>query len=256
MFKIATWNVNSLRVRLPHVLEWLESHQPDVIALQETKLMDDAFPIAEFTALGYHAIFSGQKTYNGVATLSRKPATLAGNALPGYEDPQKRVLTTVSHDVCVLNLYVPNGSEVGSDKYHYKLDWLAHLQDYTATLLAQFPQCILLGDFNIAPADDDVHDPDEWRGKVLCSENERQAFFQLIDKGLSDCFRLFDNHENVYSWWDYRAAAFRRNRGMRIDHILASAPLADKCLSCTVDTTPRKLERPSDHAPVVAEFDL
>ena len=256
MFKIATWNVNSLRVRLPHILDWLNAERPHVLALQETKITDDIFPTNEFTALGYHATYSGQKTYNGVATLSRNPAKTITTEFPGYTDPQKRVLGTLVDDICVLNLYVPNGSEVGSEKYQYKLEWLAHLQSYTKTILADFQNCVLLGDFNIAPADDDVHDPEEWNGKILCSDKERTAYFNLIDTGLKDCFRMFPQEEKSFSWWDYRAAAYRRNRGLRIDLILASHSMADSCHRCHIDTRPRKLERPSDHTPVIAEFDI
>jgi exodeoxyribonuclease-3 len=256
MFKIATWNVNSLRVRLPHVLEWIDNHRPDVLALQETKMVDDNFPAADFNAIGYHSAYSGQKTYNGVATLSKSKQDIITTLIPGYDDPQKRVLGSLIDEICVLNLYVPNGSEVGSEKYRYKLEWLTHLKTYTAELLQKYPYCILLGDFNIAPSDEDVHDPEEWNGKVLCSEAERQAFSKLISGGLDDCFRLFPRDDKIYSWWDYRAAGFRRNRGLRIDHILASHALSERCQGCNVDISPRKLERPSDHAPVFAEFQL
>ena len=256
MFKIATWNVNSLRVRLPHVLDWLESERPDVLALQETKVTDEVFPVMEFNEIGYQATYSGQKTYNGVATISLQPADIVSTALPGFDDPQKRVLGVLVNDICVLNLYVPNGSEVGSEKYSYKLAWLSNLQSYTGMLLEKYKDCILLGDFNIAPADEDVHDPQEWAGKVLCSDLERQAFFKLTDAGLKDCFRSFEQEKDSFSWWDYRAAAFRRNRGLRIDHILASSDLAGHCKRCHIDKAPRLLERPSDHTPVVAEFDI
>lgn len=256
MFKIATWNVNSLRVRLPHVLEWLESERPNVLALQETKITDDVFPEIEFNRIGYQAIFSGQKTYNGVATITLKPAKLLTTEFPNYSDSQKRILGTLTNDMCILNLYVPNGSEVGSEKFNYKLDWLSHLKAYTQVILEKYKYCILLGDFNIAPADDDVHDPEEWQGSILCSEKERQAFFGLINMGLMDCFRACNAGKDYFSWWDYRAASFRRNRGLRIDHILASTPLANRCVSSHIDTTPRKLERPSDHTPVVSVFDI
>ena len=256
MFKIATWNVNSLRVREAHVVDWIKANSPDVLALQETKLLDDAFPAAVFEALGYRVIFSGQKTYNGVATLSRSPAEVLATELPGFPDPQKRVLAAVIDGVCVLNLYVPNGSAVGTDKYTYKLYWLSHLLTYTEHLLERYPRCLLLGDFNVAPADEDVHDPAEWRGKVLFSEPEKEAFHKLLDAGLHDCYRLFPQEPGGFTWWDYRAASFRRKRGLRIDHILASPALAAACQSCRIDVGPRKLEKPSDHAPVVAEFDL
>jgi exodeoxyribonuclease III len=256
MFKIATWNVNSLRVRLTHVLDWLESESPDVLALQETKITDEVFPVREFNEIGYQAVYSGQKTYNGVATISLKPVDIITTSLADYPDPQKRVLGVLANGICVLNLYVPNGSEVDSEKYRYKLQWLSHLQAYTRTIMENFRYCILLGDFNIAPANEDVHDPEEWAGKILCSDKERQAFFYLTDAGLKDCFRLFNQEKNSFSWWDYRAAAFRRNRGLRIDHILATESLAKHCLDCQIDKAPRSHERPSDHAPVVAEFDI
>jgi exodeoxyribonuclease-3 len=256
MFKIASWNVNSLRVRLPHVLEWLKAEQPDVLALQETKVMDEDFPVMDFMEAGYNAVYSGQKTYNGVATISKRSASIVATGMPNMDDPQKRVLASIHDDILVLNLYVPNGSEVGSEKYAYKLDWLSHLCVYTRELLNNYSKCILLGDFNIAPGGEDVHDPVEWEGKVLCSEPERQAFNDLIKSGLTDCFRLFTGHTVSYSWWDYRAAGFRRNRGLRIDHILASNALSEGCKGCWIDVNPRKLERPSDHTPVVAEFSL
>ena len=256
MFKLASWNVNSLRVRLEQVLQWLEQEQPDVLAVQETKLPDGDFPLVAIEAAGYHALYSGQKTYNGVALLSRSPGELLATGFPGYEDPQKRVLCAAYGDTVVLNLYVPNGAEVGSDKYAYKLDWLGRLQDYLQQLLQERPRCLVTGDFNIAPADEDVYDPEAWRGKVLCSEPERAAFQALIRSGLSDCFRLFPREEPQYTWWDYRAAGFRRNHGLRIDHILASAALSGRCRDCRIDVAPRRLERPSDHTPIVAEFDL
>jgi len=256
MFRIATWNVNSLRVRLAHVQDWLATNQPDVLALQETKMTDDLFPVQSFEQLGYQAIYSGQKTYNGVALLSKLPLQSLATGFPDYTDPQKRVLCATVNQIAVLNLYIPNGSEVGSEKYQYKLDWLSQLQSYARQLLKTHTHCILLGDFNIAPTDEDVHDPVEWQGKVLCSEKERASFFSLIDAGLKDCYHLFPQQDNRFSWWDYRAAGFRRNRGLRIDHILADTSLANHCTSCRIDVAPRKLEQPSDHAPVLAEFDI
>lgn len=256
MFKVATWNVNSLRVRLPHVLDWLTTNSPDVFALQETKLTDDLFPVQQFEQIGYQAVYSGQKTYNGVAILSKSPLQIVSTQIPGFSDPQKRVLGTTIRQIHVLNLYIPNGSEVGSDKYQYKLDWLSHLQSYARTMLDEHTHCILLGDFNIAPADQDVYDPLEWQGKVMCSEPERAHFFSLIEAGLTDCYRLFPQPDKSYTWWDYRAAGFRRNRGFRIDHILADTGLAARCISCQIDQTPRKLQQPSDHTPVFAEFDI
>jgi len=256
MLRVATWNINSLRVRLPQVLEWLQANPVDVLGLQETKLEDDNVPVAEFEAAGYRVLHAGQRTYNGVAIIYRdRELGLLATALPGLEDPQKRLLCAADGELCFLNLYVPNGSEVGSDKYAYKLDWLTHLQRYVHSLLAEHPNVMVVGDFNIAPEDRDVHDPEAWRDKVLFSEPERQAFRKLLDHGLVDCYRLFEPAEDGFSWWDYRAAAFRRNRGLRIDHILASRPLAERCRACRIDKGPRGNERPSDHAPVVAEFD-
>lgn len=252
--RIATWNVNSLRVRLPQVLDWLGENKPDVLCIQETKLRDEEFPVAEFEALDYHAAFSGQKTYNGVAVISRLPMSDVETDLPDLDDPQRRVLSGLIGSVRIVNLYVPNGQEVGSPKYEYKLEWLEHLLKYAKALNTEHAYVVMCGDFNIAPEDRDVHDPEAWRGKVLCSEPEREAFRALTGAGLHDAFRKFEQPEGTYSWWDYRAAAFRRNRGLRIDHILCSDPLYEDVRSCTIDKEPRKLERPSDHAPVVAEF--
>lgn len=252
--KIATWNVNSLRVRLPHVLDWLEQAQPDVLAVQETKMTDPEFPVDTFFQQGYHTVFSGQKTYNGVALISREPPTDTVTDIPGFDDPQRRVLAATLGEVRVVNLYVPNGSEVGSDKYAYKLDWLRALHGFLVDDLKQYPQTVVLGDFNIAPHDRDVHDPVAWHEKILCSTPERQALERLLALGLVDVFRQIDPEVTQYTWWDYRAAGFRRNLGLRIDLILASRALAEGARSCVVDIAPRKLERPSDHAPVIAEF--
>jgi exodeoxyribonuclease-3 len=254
MIKIASWNVNSLRVRLPQVLDWLGREQPDLLAVQETKTVDADFPAAALAEAGYQAVFSGQKTYNGVALISRQAASDPLTDPPPLDDPQRRILAATYGDVRVVNLYVPNGSEVGSDKYAYKLDWLAKISGFVQDELARHPRLVVLGDFNIAPEDRDVHDPEAWRGKILCSDAERAAFRGLLDLGLSDTFRLFEQEEASFSWWDYRAAGFRRNIGLRIDHILASAALREECRACRIDKAPRKLERPSDHAPVVAEF--
>lgn len=256
MFRIATWNVNSLRVRLPHVLQWLKKENPDVLALQETKITDENFPIDEFTALGYHVAFSGQKTFNGVAVISRWQPENIITSLPGIDDIQKRVLCAEINDITILNLYVPNGSEIGSEKYAYKLYWLSHLHPFVKELTARSSRVIILGDFNIAPEDRDVHDPEAWEGSVLVSEPERIEFKKLLAAGFVDTFRSFEQPENSFSWWDYRAAAFRRNCGLRIDHILASNNLAGKCRNCRIDKGPRKLERPSDHAPVSADFKI
>jgi exodeoxyribonuclease-3 len=252
--KIATWNVNSLRVRLPQVLDWLAAEQPDVLALQETKTVDADFPAAALAAAGYQAVFSGQKTYNGVAVLSKTAAAGVLTDPPNLDDPQRRILACTVGDVRVVDVYVPNGSEVGSDKYAYKLDWLAKMQAFLREELARHPQLVVLGDFNIAPDDRDVHDVEAWRDKILCSTAERAAWQGWLDLGLSDAFRLFAQDEKSFSWWDYRAAGFRRNLGLRIDHILLSAALRERCQACRIDKTPRALERPSDHAPVVAEW--
>ena len=254
--KIATWNVNSLKVRLPHVLDWLAAQAPDVLCLQETKLEDKAFPFAELEAAGYRAIHNGQKTYNGVAILSRPEMTEVSRDIPALDDPQKRIIAATVAGVRIICAYIPNGSEVGSDKYAYKLRWLEALQGWLKEELAHHPQLALLGDYNIAPEDRDVHDPAAWKDLVLCSEPERTAFRNLTTMGLVDAFRLFEQAEKSFSWWDYRMLGFRRNAGLRIDHILLSAPLAAKCTLCVVDKAPRKLERPSDHAPVIAEIDL
>ena len=254
--KIATWNVNSLKVRLPQVLDWLRDQEPDLLALQETKLIDPDFPTLDLAGAGYQAAFSGQKSYNGVAVLSRLPLGEILSDLPGSSDPQRRVLAATVGEVRIINLYVPNGQSVGSDKYTYKLDWLDKLAQWLETELIRYPQLVVLGDFNIAPEDRDVHDPAAWTGHILCSDAERAAFRRLLDLGLQDAFRQFPQEENSFSWWDYRAASFRRNLGLRIDHLLLSSALAATCTACWVDKTPRRLERPSDHAPVVAEFTL
>lgn len=253
--KIATWNVNSLKVRLEQVLEWLDANRPDVLALQETKLKDDAFPALEFEARGYSTLYSGQSAYNGVALIARHTGTDVATEIDGFEDPQRRVLAASYGDVRVVNLYVPNGQRVDSDKYFYKLDWLDALAAQLGRDLRRYPNLVVVGDFNIAPEDRDVHDPAAWAGKVLCSDRERAALARLHDVGLADTFRLFDQEAGTFSWWDYRAAAFRRNRGLRIDLILASGAMARRCTACVVDKEPRRAERPSDHAPVVAEFD-
>ncbi len=255
MLRIATWNVNSLRVRLPHVLQWLESEQPDILALQETKLTDEKFPVEEIRDAGYHVSFSGQKNYNGVATLSKTEATNILTDFPDFDDPQRRILCTTIDNITILNLYIPNGSEVGSAKYHYKLKWLTHLQKFTELLVNKYENVVLLGDFNIAPEDRDVHDPITWEGKVLVSPSEREAFQSLLDNSLVDCFRIFQQDNDSFSWWDYRAGAYLRNLGVRIDHILATDTLAELCTACRIDKIPRDLERPSDHTPVIAEFD-
>ena len=254
--RLATWNVNSLKVRLPHLLDWLKTASPDVVCLQELKLEDHAFPRAELEAAGYHCAFAGQKTYNGVAILARSPMSEVVVNNPHFEDPQKRLIAATTGGIRVVCAYVVNGQEVGSEKYDYKLKWLAALETWMREELARHPRLALLGDYNIAPADADVHDPKAWEGQVLVSAPEREAFRRLEGLGLHDAFRRFEQPEKSFSWWDYRMMAFRRNIGLRIDHILLSAPLAEKCRACTIDREPRKWERPSDHAPVIADLDL
>lgn len=252
--KIATWNVNSLKVRLPHVLDWLAATQVDVLCLQETKMEDKVFPYAELEAAGYHSAHNGQKTYNGVAILARGTLHDIRLDISGFADEQKRVLAATVNGLRVVCAYMPNGQEVGSDKYQYKLRWLAALTAYLRDELQRFPRLALLGDYNIAPEDRDVHDPAAWKDQILCSEPERAAFRAFLDLGLADAFRLFEQPEKLYSWWDYRQMGFRLNRGLRIDHILLSQALAANCQSCVIDKAPRKLERPSDHAPVMADL--
>lgn len=254
--KIASWNVNSLRVRLPQVLEWLEANDPDILALQETKMTDDVFPLDAFEQAGYSVSYSGQKTYNGVALITREPVCDVVNDVPGLDDPQRRILGATVGELRILDLYVVNGSEVGSEKYDYKLSWLGHVTDYIAEQIERYPNFVVLGDFNIAPDDRDVYDPKAWHEKILCSTPEREALKRMTDLGLDDSFRLFEQEDAVYSWWDYRSGGFDRNRGLRIDLILSSKALSKHCKSSWVDMEPRKWERPSDHAPVVAEFDM
>lgn len=252
--KIATWNVNSLRVRLSQVLEWLARETPDALCLQETKVPDEDFPEAALREAGYFAAFSGQKTYNGVAILARQPLTALTRELPGADHAQRRFLAADLDGIRIVNVYVPNGESVDSDKFGYKLAWLEALAQHLRAELVKHPRLVVVGDFNIAPEDRDVHDPQAWQGQVLFSEPERAALQQLFALGLKDSFRLFEQPEASFSWWDYRQGAFRRNRGLRIDHILSSPELAGVCRSCRIDTDPRRAERPSDHAPVIAEF--
>jgi exodeoxyribonuclease-3 len=250
--KLATWNVNSLKVRLPHLLEWLAANPIDVVCLQETKQQDADFPQAALQTAGYHSVFSGQKTYNGVAIISREPISDVQYGIPNFDDEQKRVIAATIDGVRVVCVYIPNGQEVGSDKYQYKLKWLAALHGWLIKELKKYPKLALLGDYNIAPEDRDVYDPVGWAGNILVSAPERAAFQGLVQLGLRDAFRLFEQAEKSYSWWDYRMMAFRRNTGLRIDHILISSAL--HCTACLIDKAPRKLERPSDHTPVVAEI--
>lgn len=255
--KIATWNVNSLRVRLPHLLDWLAAAQPDVVGLQELKCVEEQFPFDELKAAGYDAVVNGQKTYNGVAILSRHPIENVTRDMPAFADEQKRVIAATINGVRVVNVYVVNGQSVGSEKYDYKLRWLAALHDSLKSELAAHAQLAIVGDFNIAPAPEDTHDPAQWEGNILCSDAERAALQKLLALGLQDSLRLkVPAPTPAFTWWDYRQAGFRRNLGLRIDHILATAPLAARLQDCIVDTAPRKLERPSDHAPVVAHFGL
>ncbi len=254
--KLAAWNVNSLKVRLPQLLEWLSTRNPDVVCLQETKLEDHNFPREEIEAAGYQVAFSGQKTYNGVALLARETPTdvVCGN--PHFPDPQKRLIAATVGDIRIVCAYFPNGQAVGSEKYEYKLAWLTALERWLSEQLATNPKLVLAGDFNIAPEDRDVHNPAAWAGQILCSDPERDAFKQLLALGLKDSFRLFEQPEKSFSWWDYRMLGFQKNQGLRIDHILLSTLLAEHCVAASIDREMRKLERPSDHAPVTAEISL
>jgi exodeoxyribonuclease-3 len=247
---------------MPHLSTWLATAAPDVVALQETKLEDAKFPVEALTALGYHSVFSGQKTYNGVALLTREPVHDVVTDIAGLDDPQRRILIASCGDpgadparvLRIVNLYVVNGQAVGSEKYAYKLHWLARVRDYLAAELQHFPQMIVMGDFNIAPQDRDVHDPIAWHEQILCSTPERAALAQLQALGLHDSFRLFEEDAGHYSWWDYRQAAFRRNLGLRIDLILVSEALRARCTAAAIDRAPRTWERASDHTPVLVEL--
>lgn len=250
-FKLATWNVNSLNVRLPHVLDWLRDNPVDVLCLQETKQEDSKFPYAELATAGYQAIHAGQKTYNGVAILSCHEMTEVSHGIFEFEDAQQRVISATINGIRVICVYIVNGQAVDSDKYIYKMRWLEALTGWLENELKKYPNLVLLGDYNIAPEDRDCHDPAAWVGQILVSPREREAFQKLTQLGLHDSFRLFDQADKSFTWWDYRMMGFRRNFGMRIDHILVSDSLKDKCESCVIDKTPRKLERPSDHTPVV-----
>ena len=252
--KLATWNVNSLAVRLPQLLDWLSAHQPDVLCLQETKLTDDKFPHAAITAAGYQAAWFGQKTYNGVALISKLPATDVVRNIPGHDDPQARVIAATVDGVRIIGVYIPNGQSVESEKFPYKLAWLAALRRWVEQECASHPQLALLGDYNIAPEDRDVYDPVTWAGQVLCTPEERAHFKGLLGLGLHDSFRLFEQAPKSWSWWDYRNLAFRKNQGLRIDHVLVSEALRPRVLSCVIDKPTRKNERPSDHAPVIVEL--
>jgi len=257
--QLATWNVNSLKVRLPQVLDWLAANPVDALCLQELKLDQDKFPLQAFTDIGYHADWAGQKTYNGVAVLSKNPGSNIIKNIPGFEDHQQRVLATTlpygSASIRVISAYCPNGQSLDSEKYQYKLSWYAAFQNWLAEEVRQHPHIAVLGDYNIAPTDEDVHDPAKWVGQVLVSEPERQALRGLFDLGLTDAFRLFDQPPKSFSWWDYRMNGFKRNAGVRIDHVLLSESLVKQCTACIIDKAPRANEQPSDHAPVVATLD-
>ncbi len=257
MLKVATWNVNSLNVRLPHVLAWCASEQPDILGLQETKLVDEKFPLEALQEAGYHAVYAGQPTYNGVALLSRgAPGEDVVTDIPGLDDPQRRIIAATFGDVRVIDLYVVNGMEVGSDKYDYKLHWLEQVTAWIAGELKRHEKLIVMGDFNIAPEDRDVHDPEAWNDGILVSGPEREALRRMCQLGLTDTFRQFEQEEKSFSWWDYRRVAFRRNAGLRIDLVLASRALSKACSAAWIDKEPRRQERPSDHTPVIAEFDI
>ncbi|MDO8693561.1 MAG: exodeoxyribonuclease III [Sheuella sp.] len=254
--KIATWNVNSLKVRLPQVLAWLESNPVDALCLQELKLDHDKFPLEAFTEIGYHAGWAGQKTYNGVAVISKSPGSDIVKNIPRFEDHQQRVLATTlpfgNETIRVISAYCPNGQSLDSDKYVYKLAWYKAFEQWLAEEMQRHPNIAVLGDYNIAPTDEDVHNPEKWVGQVLVSEPERAALKSLIALGLTDSFRMFEQPPKSFSWWDYRMNCFKRNAGMRIDHVLLSAPLVAKCTACVIDKGPRANEQPSDHTPVVA----
>ncbi len=255
--KLATWNVNSLKIRLPQVLDWLTATQVDVLCLQELKLPDEAFPREAFGAIGYQACWAGQKTYNGVAIVTRGlPLTNVQRGIPGFEDPQQRLIMATLDggalgELRVASAYCPNGQSLDSEKYPYKLAWYEALTSHLQAELQRHPRLLVLGDYNIAPSDADVHDPAAWQGQVLVSDAERAAFDRLIALGMHDSFRLFEQPPRSFSWWDYRQLAFPRNAGLRIDHILVSDALKPHCKACVIDREPRKLTQPSDHTPVV-----
>jgi exodeoxyribonuclease-3 len=253
-FRLATWNVNSLRVRLPHLLSWLAQARPDAMCLQETKMEDAKFPVAELRSAGYQAVYCGQKAYNGVAILARSELTDIQHGIPGFADELKRVIGATVGDLRIVSIYAPNGQALESEKYRYKLRWYDALSAWIKDELVRRPRIALLGDFNVAPEDRDVHNPKRWEGQILVSAPERAAFGRLLQLGFADAFRLFPQPEKEFSWWDYRLLAFQRNWGLRIDEILLSPELAKLCTACTIDKAPRALERPSDHAPVIAEL--
>ena len=252
--KIATWNVNSLKVRLPHVLDWLAANKPDALCLQETKQEDSKFPYEALKEAGYNAVHNGQKTYNGVAILSPHTIENVQVNIPNFADEQKRLIAATINDVRIICVYIPNGQSVGSEKYAYKLNWLQAFTPWLQSELSAHPRLALLGDCNLAPEDIDCHDPAAWQGQVLVSEREREAFRKIAQLGLTDSFRLFEKSEGQFSWWDYRMMAFRRNAGLRIDHILVSDELKMMCAQSMIDKLPRSWEQPSDHAPVITSL--
>jgi exodeoxyribonuclease-3 len=252
-FRLATWNVNSLKVRLPHLLDWLAQAKPDAMCLQETKTEDANFPVDALREAGYYAVFCGQKSYNGVAILARSEPTEVQHGIPNFADDPKRVIAATVGDVRVISIYAPNGQALDSDKYVYKLRWYEALAAWLKDELTRRPRLAVLGDFNVAPEDRDVHNPKRWEGEIHVSEPERAAFRRLLELGFSDAFRQFEQPDKEFSWWDYRLLAFQRNWGLRIDEILLSPELASRCTACTIDKGPRQLERPSDHTPVIAD---
>lgn len=253
--KFATWNVNSLAVRLPQLLDWLAANPVDAIVLQETKLTDDKFPSEAIQDAGYQVHWFGQKTYNGVALLSREPATDIARNITGYADEQARVIAGTVGDVRVIGAYFPNGQALDSDKFVYKMAWLDGLRAWLADELRQHEKLVLMGDFNIAPEDRDCYDPAAFIGQTHTSPQERAHFQALIDLGLTDAYRMFEQPPKSYSWWDYRMLGFQKNKGLRIDHILVSAALKPRVTACTIDRAMRKLPKPSDHAPVIVTLD-
>ncbi|MBT6073421.1 MAG: exodeoxyribonuclease III [Gammaproteobacteria bacterium] len=254
--KIASWNVNGIRARIEHITAWIKSNQPDVLALQETKVMDDMFPFEAFTSLGYEAMIYGQKSYNGVALLSKKPPKECTKGIDDFIDEQTRVISGIYEGVKIIDVYIPNGQSVGSEKFEYKMRWLKNLHRYLEASIKINERIVILGDFNIAPQDIDVHDPIVWKDKVLCSDEEREWLSKIENIGFIDSFRLFDQEEGLFSWWDYRMASYRRKMGMRIDLILVSEALRKNCIKSYIDEAPRALERPSDHTPVLVELSL
>ena len=252
--KIVSWNVNGIRARIDHIVAWIEENQPDVLALQETKVVDELFPHEPFEAMSYVVETFGQKSYNGVANITKNPSEHTNKGITGFDDPQTRVLSTTHDGIRVVNVYVPNGQAVGTEKFLYKLEWLNHLKIMLDNDLKEYPKMVVLGDFNIAPSDEDIHDPDEWKDKILCSDQERSALEEILSLGFHDSFRLFEKGPGFHSWWDYRAAAYRRGLGLRIDLLLASDELKSACKKGYIDEKPRALEKPSDHTPVVIEI--